>query len=75
MSFASKAIVDKLAGGDPARLRRLAVRFSKPVLMGDVLTTEGWVLDEKEGVKVFGFHVVNQEGVEVITGGLAEIRA
>ena len=50
------------------------MRFSKPVLMGDVLTTEGWEVDEKEGLKVYGFHVVNQKGDEVITGGVAEVR-
>ena len=33
---------DEVAEGDPRRLRRLKVRFSKPVLMGDTLTTEGW---------------------------------
>jgi NAD(P)-dependent dehydrogenase (short-subunit alcohol dehydrogenase family)/putative sterol carrier protein/acyl dehydratase len=71
MAFASKALVSQVAGGDPARLSRLSVRFSKPVLMGDVLTTEGWPLDE-EGA--YGFRVVNQEGVEVIQAGRAEVR-
>lgn len=37
MAMCGSAVVDTVAGGDPARLRRLAVRFSKPVLPGDQL--------------------------------------
>jgi acyl dehydratase/putative sterol carrier protein len=73
MSFACKAVVDKLADGDPAKLKRIAVRFTKPVLMGETLTTEGWSLDPKDGRSVYGFRVVNQDGVEVITNGIAEL--
>jgi len=72
MAMAGAAIVDEVADGDPLRLRRLKVRFSKPVLMGDTLTTEGW-REESEGA--FGFRVVNQDGVEVVTSGRAEIGA
>src|SRR5207302_10017226 len=40
MAMCSQAVVKTVAGGDPGRLRRLAVRFSKPVLPGnDVVTT------------------------------------
>ncbi|MGE0709339.1 MAG: SDR family NAD(P)-dependent oxidoreductase [Planctomycetota bacterium] len=73
MAFAGKVVVNQTGGGDPRRLRRLAVRFSKPVLMGDVLTVEGWPLDQIDGRQSYGFRVKNQAGVEVIQGGLAEL--
>jgi acyl dehydratase len=73
MSFACRAVVNALGKGDPLRLRRLAVRFSKPVLMGDVLTIEGWEQDQREGARSYGFRVVNQKGDEVIKNGVAEV--
>jgi NAD(P)-dependent dehydrogenase (short-subunit alcohol dehydrogenase family)/acyl dehydratase/putative sterol carrier protein len=72
MAMAGAAVVDEVADGDPLQLKRLKVRFSKPVLMGDTLTTEGW-REESEGA--YGFRVVNQDGVEVVTSGRAEIGA
>ncbi|MEZ6183550.1 MAG: MaoC/PaaZ C-terminal domain-containing protein [Planctomycetota bacterium] len=74
MSFAAKTLVDRLGGGDPTRLARLAVRFSKPVLMGDVLTVSAWKLDATEAREVYGVAIVNQDGVEVIQNGRAELR-
>jgi acyl dehydratase len=73
MAFATKAVVDEACGGDPLRLRRLGVRFSKPVFPGDVLSTEGWTVEEKDGLTVIGFETRNQGGVPVIVNGLAEI--
>jgi NAD(P)-dependent dehydrogenase (short-subunit alcohol dehydrogenase family)/acyl dehydratase/putative sterol carrier protein len=73
MALAQRTIVNAVAKGDPTKLRRLAVRFSKPVLIGDALTIEGWDQDEREGVRTYGFHVVNQKGDEVIKNGVAEV--
>jgi acyl dehydratase len=42
MAFTAKVIVDQLCAGDPARLKRLAVRFSRPVFPGDTITTRVW---------------------------------
>ncbi|MGH2806630.1 MAG: MaoC/PaaZ C-terminal domain-containing protein, partial [Actinomycetota bacterium] len=42
MAIATKGAVDKLAGGDPTRVRRVAARFSKPVFPGQELTTTFW---------------------------------
>ena len=67
--------VNEVAKGDPARLKRLAVRFAKPVLMGDKLTTEGWEVESRDGVATYGFHVKNQNGVTVISNGIAEVRS
>ncbi|MQA60028.1 MAG: dehydratase [Actinophytocola sp.] len=39
MAFTSWAVLTEVAGSDVSRLRRLAVRFAKPVLPGQELTT------------------------------------
>ena len=73
LAFAGRAVVDEVLGLDTGRLERLAARFSKPVLMGDVLMTEGWEVDEQEGIKCYGFRGTNQVGVEVISNGIARV--
>jgi len=64
MAMAGKSLTDALAGGDPRRLRRLAVRFSGMVFNGDTLTTAIWPGGS--------FAVLNATGKPVITGGNAE---
>ena len=46
MAMCSQAVVKTVAGGDPSRLRRLAVRFSKPVLPGNDVVTTIYDIDE-----------------------------
>jgi len=58
--------------GDPGRVRRLRVRFSRPVAPGDTVTFEGrCVALEGPAIRV---EVVakNQRGEEVLTGATAE---
>lgn len=74
MAFVHNALV-RHAGGDPNAVKRLAVRFNKPVLMGDTLTIDvrgptgpvGGV-----GGKTFALQVVNQTGAVVLKAGVAE---
>ena len=42
MAFTSWAVLTELADSDVNRLKRFAVRFSKPVLPGDDLETRIW---------------------------------
>lgn len=42
LAITSWGLLEQLAAGDTARLRRLAVRFSKPVLPGQDLRTRVW---------------------------------
>jgi acyl dehydratase len=73
MAFASQTIVDELLDGDPTRLRYMKVRFSKPVLMEQDLTTEVFDAGEQDGgLQSVQFETKNQEGFSVITNGLAE---
>lgn len=73
MAFAANALVEGPCEGDPDRLARLKVRFSKPVLPGWELTTKIW--HESDGdVTTYGLEVTNQDGVPVITNAIAEVR-
>lgn len=73
MAIATKAAVDGLAGGDPTRVRRVSVRFSKPVFPGQELTTRLWQEAEADDSVTYGFETYNPEGAAVIKNGLVEI--
>lgn len=73
MAFAGKAVLDAVAGGDPKRLRRIKVRFSKPVFPGQTITTQGWLTSKADGVSTFDFETINPDGVPVIRNGVAEV--
>lgn len=67
--IAGRAILATLCGNDPARLRRLDVRFSSPVLPGETIRTEIW----NEGDGCAGFRSTAEErGIVVLNNGYAE---
>ncbi|MBA0127329.1 MaoC family dehydratase N-terminal domain-containing protein [Haloechinothrix sp. YIM 98757] len=72
MAFTSWAVLSELAGSDVRRLRRLAVRFSKPVLPGQDIHTRIWRAGSSGGVTSYAYETT--VGADpVITDGLAEI--
>jgi acyl dehydratase len=73
MAIATKAAVNGLCGGDPTKVTRVAVRFSRPVLPGDELTTRLWPETRGEGPDRFRFETFNSAGKAVIKSGQAEI--
>jgi acyl dehydratase len=73
MAFAGRAVVEEVCASDPERLRRLAVRFSRPVLPGQEITTRLFAAGAGEGVSCFGFETVNPEGQAVVKDGWAEV--
>lgn len=73
MAFAGRAVVDEACAGDPERLRRLAVRFSRPVLPGQEITTRLYAAGQDQGVVRFGFETINAEGQAVVKDGRAEV--
>jgi acyl dehydratase len=75
MAFTSWGAIQTVAGGDPSRLKRFAVRFSRPVLPGQEITTTFWAAGEANGNRVFGFETRNGDGDVVIKDGLAEVSA
>ena len=73
MAFTSKVAIDGLCGGDPARLKRLRVRFSRPVLPGQTITTRVWPDGERAERRVYAYETYNPDGHAVIRGGIAEV--
>jgi acyl dehydratase len=76
MAMCSQAVVNTVASGDPARLRRLAVRFAKNVLPGNDLTVSIYDAgtDDASGRRVYAFEA-ESAGEKVIANGRAEIEA
>ena len=74
MAFAGRAVVAGACGGDPARLRRLAVRFSRPMYPGHTMTTSLWApASPGDSPAKFRFQVADDSGGTVITDGLAAV--
>ena len=75
MAMTSQSIIKTVADGDPARLKRLAVRMSKNVFPGDDVTTAIYDAGESGGRKVYAFETTTSRGDVAITNGLAEVEA
>jgi len=74
MAFCFKAVQDNCCDRDPLRVHRLKVRFAKPVLPLDTVTTRAWEEGAQEGGATrIGFDMVNQKDDIVIKNGLAEV--
>jgi len=74
MAMCGAAVVDAAAGGDPSRLARLAVRFSKPVFPGTDLVVSLFDGGGGDGRRVVAFEGASG-GKAVVRDGLAEVRA
>ena len=72
MAMTSQAIVKSVAGGDPSRLKRLAVRFSKPVFPGNDVVTTIYDAGSDKGRHAYAFEA-SSSGDTVIKDGLAEV--
>jgi acyl dehydratase len=72
MALCARAVVDELAGGDPTRLRRLAVRFYRPVFPGNDLVTTMYDAGADGGRRVVAFEA-SSAGKVVVRDGRAEV--
>lgn len=72
MSFVAKAVIDQFCGGDPRKLKRLRVRYARPVLPGDTLTTIFWRLEDATAGLQYGLEAKKQDGTVVIKNAFAE---
>ena len=72
MAFLGRLVVARACGGDSRRLRRLAVRFTRPLIMqpGQALTSRLWQLPEPGR---FAATCLDRAGTEVLRHGLAEV--
>lgn len=75
MAIAAKGAVNGLADGDPTRIKKVSVRFSKPVFPGEEITTKFWLEDGSGSTKTYGFETYNPDGDAVIKNGLVEVSA
>lgn len=77
MAMASKVVLDGTTGGEPGRLRRIKVQFSRPVFPGQKLSTSVWRhgagTPGEPGMTSYGFVTVNPKGAVVIRNGLAVV--
>jgi acyl dehydratase len=69
MAMASQAVIEHACPNDPARLARIAVRFSAVGRPGQDITTRVW----DTGPNRVAFDTTNDGGDVLITDGLAEI--
>lgn len=76
-AFASRAVVEGVAGADPRRLRALRAQFSRPVFPGQKLITRGWrtASEPASSFETYGFETVNPRGAAVIRNGRAEVES
>ena len=72
MAMCSQAVIRTTADGDPSRLRRLSVRFSKPVFPGNDVVVSIYDAGEAQGRKVYAFDA-KSNGDTVIKDGRAEL--
>ncbi len=72
MAFVAKACTD-LAGGDPRKLKKLKVRFAKPVLVEQTVTIVGNEEEPSGDGTVFAIEAKNDSGDTVISHASATI--
>ena len=68
LAFISQGISETVAGGAPSRLRRLAVRFTHPLLPGQPFGTRLWRTADS-----FGFESATEDGQTILKDGLAGV--
>jgi acyl dehydratase len=71
-AFTSWAVLTAVADGESSRLRRHAVRFAKPVLPGQDITTTIWRVGSSDGATAYAFETTVGDTV-VVKDGWAEI--
>lgn len=66
-------LLKALGNSDPANLKEYQCRFAAPVIPGDKLTTQVWVMGspDKDGFEEVRFEVKNQKGKVVLSNGRA----
>ncbi len=70
LAWAVEAAVGYL--GDPGKVRKIKVRFSKPVAIDDTITFEGKVTELTGGRLTAEISAKNQKGEDVLKGAVIE---
>ena len=75
LAMAGRAVLGQVSDGDPARLKRLAARFSANVFPGDDVVVAIHRVDGPRGRRRHPFEAVAADGRPVLRHGLAEMDA
>lgn len=76
MAFTSRAVIQTACPDDPAKLKRLAVRFAKIVQPHETVTHHLWDAGTTDGgLRRIAFETVSSNGNVAIKDGLAEVEA
>ena len=75
MAFTSVALIGHACPDDPARLRRMAVRFASIALPEQTITTRIWSAGERDGRSAHAYETASDAGAVVIKDGWAEVEA
>lgn len=67
--FAGRAILKSICGGDPAKFKSFAARFSSVIYPGDTIVTEGWKTEKGRYI----IRASNQDGTVVLSNSIAEV--
>jgi acyl dehydratase len=73
MAFAARAVVEVCCDSDSRRLRRLGVRFTRPLLPGQDITIRVRRAGEQNGRALYSVEVDDATGEGVIRRGIAEV--
>lgn len=71
MAWAAEAAVNY--AGDPGRVKRVRVRFSRPVAPGDTVTIQGKTARVENGRAIAELSAKNQRGEDVLKGAVVEL--
>jgi acyl dehydratase len=74
MAMCSQAVIRTVADGDPARLKRLAVRFASNVFPGNDIDVEIFEAGSTEFRRLYAFEATSA-GAVVVKNGWAEVEA
>jgi acyl dehydratase len=74
MAMTSQAVIQQACGGDPAKLKRLAVRFASNVFPGNDVETQLYDAGTVDGRKAYAFEATSKGDV-VVKNGWAEVEA
>lgn len=72
LSWAVESVVNHVQ--DATRIAKVKVRFSRPVMIDDVVTFTGKVTAIDNGRAVFEIAAKNQKGDDVLKGAVVEVR-
>jgi acyl dehydratase len=72
MAMCAQAVVGMVAGGDPSRVRRVAVRFASPTRLDADLTVDVYDASTTSGVGVYAFEAT-AHGAAVVKHGRLEL--